>query len=212
MPSAIGFSLVAFGSLFSIVDPFSVLPVFLALTAQESEDGRRKAALRAAITCAAVLSVFATIGPHIFTFFGITIPAFRIAGGILLFGVALEMLHAQVSSTKTTPEEAEDAAARGDVGIIPVGIPLLSGPGAIASVMMHAQSARGPLEHGGVYAAIVAVAAVSWLLLRFASATARLLGTSGMHIIGRLMGLILAAVAVQFILDGAHDAFPKLFG
>ena len=212
MASALGFSLVAFGSLFSIVDPFSVLPIFLALTGREDEAGRRAIALRAAITCAAVLSLFATIGPHIFKFFGITIPAFRIAGGILLFGVALEMLHAQVSSTKTTPEEAEDAASRDDVGIIPIGIPLLSGPGAIASAMMIAQNAHGPLEHGGVYVAIVAVALLSWLLLRFASVTARLLGTSGMNLIGRIMGLILAAVAVQFILDGAHDAFPKLFG
>lgn len=209
--SALGFTLLAFGSIFSIVDPFSALPVFLALTAHHSPQSRQRVALRAALTCLMVLGVFATIGSALFSFFGITIPAFRIAGGILLFGVALEMLHAKVSTTKTTPEEAEDAAARDDVGIIPVGIPLLSGPGAIASVMMLSEKASGAIERTAVYVAIAMVSGSAFLLLRFAGTTLRLIGTAGMNLIARIMGLILAAIAVQFILDGVHDAFPRLF-
>lgn len=205
------FGLATFGSLFSIVDPFAALPVYLALTGRESEASRRRIAARASLTCAVVLSLFAAVGTVLFRFFGITIPAFRIAGGLLLFGVALEMLHAKVSETKTSDAEQEEAARKEDIGLMPVGIPLLAGPGAIASVMMQAGSAKSGLQHASVFVAIGAVALVAWLLLRFASRVARLLGTSGMSVIGRIMGLILAAVAIQFVIDGLQGAFPKLF-
>jgi multiple antibiotic resistance protein len=210
MPN-LSFGLAAFGSIFSIVDPFAALPVFLALTGRETEANRKRTATRAAATCLFVLCTFAAIGPALFRFFGITIPAFRIAGGLLLFGVAIEMMHAKVSETKTTSEETADAAGREDVGLIPVGIPLLSGPGAIASVMMHSGTAQGTVQHATLFAAIALVAAIAWLLLRFASRVARLLGKSGMNLIGRIMGLILAAVAVQFVIDGLQGAFPRLF-
>ena len=200
----------AFSSIFSIVDPFTALPMYLALTERRSDAGRRRVAQRAALTCLAVLCVFAAAGPTVFRFFGITIPAFRIAGGILLFAVALEMLHAKVSTTKTSGDEAEDAAGQEDIGIIPVGIPLLSGPGAIATVMLLSGSAHGLLDRVALFVALLLVSGITWVVLRFASSTARLLGTTGMHLIGRIMGLILAAVSVQFILDGVRDAFPKL--
>jgi multiple antibiotic resistance protein len=211
MPPTLTFGIAAFGSIFSIVDPFAALPVYLALTSRETEANRRRAATRAALTCLLVLCTFATIGPALFHFFGITLPAFRIAGGLLLFGVAIEMMHAKVSETKTTEAEKEDAVGKDDVGLVPVGIPLLSGPGAIASVMMLAGSAGNPSERAALYAAILLVAAIALVLLRSASRVARLLGTAGMNLIARIMGLILAAVAVQFILDGLQGAFPRLF-
>lgn len=210
--TAVGFGLVAFGSIFSIVDPFAALPVYLALTGREDDAARRRAAVRAALTVLVVLSVFSTVGPALFKFFGITIPAFRIAGGILLFGVAIEMLQAKKSQTKTSPAEEADASHREDIGIIPVGIPLLSGPGAIATVMMLGGTTRDYGERAALYAAIAVVAFIAWLVLRFAAGVGRVLGVAGMNLIGRIMGLILAAVAVQFVLDGFHDAFPKLFG
>lgn len=205
------FGIVAFGSIFSIVDPFAAVPVYLALTGRDGDAGRKRSAMRASLTVMAVLSLFSTVGPAVFHFFGITIPAFRIAGGILLFGVAIEMLQAKKSHTKTTPSEEEDASHKDDVGIIPVGIPLLSGPGAIATVMMLGGSTKGAGERAALYAAIALVAAISWFVLRFASGVGRALGTTGMNLIGRIMGLILAAVAVQFVIDGLHDAFPKMF-
>jgi multiple antibiotic resistance protein len=185
--------------------------VYLALTSREGEAGRKSSALRASLTVMAVLSLFSTVGPALFHFFGITIPAFRIAGGILLFGVAVEMLQAKKSHTKTTPSEEEDASHKDDVGIIPVGIPLLSGPGAIATVMMLGGTTKGVGDRVALYVAIGLVAAIAWFVLRFASAVGRVLGTTGMNLIGRIMGLILAAVAVQFVIDGVHDAFPKVF-
>lgn len=210
MSGDLSFTLTALGSIFSIVDPFAALPIFIGLTGAAPPAEQRRAGMRAAITCLVVLSIFATAGNLLFKFFGITIPAFRIAGGILLFFVALEMLRAERSRTKTTSEEEEDAAKQSDVGIVPLGIPLLSGPGAIATVMMLTGSATTPVQHAAVYVAIVLVALASLLVFHFAVQTASFLGTTGMHLIGRIMGLILAAVAVQFVIDGVLGAFPRL--
>ncbi|MBL9108420.1 MAG: NAAT family transporter, partial [Myxococcales bacterium] len=132
LPPLVTETVVAFGSLFSIVDPFSALPVFVALTGEKPREYQSRTALRASLTCFVVLSVFAAAGSFIFKFFGITIPAFKVAGGILLFGVALDMMRAQHSETRTTKEE--ETEKHEDVGLIPLGLPLLSGPGAIAAV------------------------------------------------------------------------------
>ena len=143
-------------------------------------------------------------------FFGISIGAFKIAGGLLLFAVAFDMMNAQVSTTKSTPEENADATSREDVGLMPVGIPLLSGPGAIASVMVLSARAHSFPEKGALVLAIAAVALITWLVLRSASRIARVLGLTGMNVIARVMGLILAAVAAQFIIDGLIASFPIL--
>lgn len=210
MPPALSFALTAFTSLFAIVDPFAALPVYLALTGQETHLHRRRTALRAAVTTLSVLLVFALSGQVLFQFFGISIGAFKIAGGLLLFAVAFDMMNAQVSTTKSTPEENADATSREDVGLMPVGIPLLSGPGAIASVMVLSARAHSFPEKGALVAAIAAVALITWLVLRSASRIARVLGLTGMNVIARVMGLILAAVAAQFIIDGLIASFPIL--
>jgi multiple antibiotic resistance protein len=142
MATIVSFALVSFGSLFSIVDPFSVVPVFLAIEGDRSPAVQARTALRASLTCFAVLTAFALAGGFIFSFFGITLPAFKIAGGILLFGVALEMVRARRSATRATSEEEHEAEAKEDVGLIPLGIPLLSGPGAIATVIVLIGKAR----------------------------------------------------------------------
>jgi len=203
-------TLVAFGSIFSIVDPFSAVPVFLGLAGADTKPHQTRIALRAALTCFLVLSVFGLAGGAIFRFFGITIPAFKIAGGILLFGVALEMMRAKHSTMRSTKEE--QAEPREDVGLIPLGLPLLSGPGAIAAVMVLAGNAPTAQGRLAVHIAVLGVSLLAFLILRSATFFSRLLGTTGINIIGRLMGLILAAMAIQFVLDGAHEAFPKLFG
>lgn len=206
----LGATLVAFGSLFSIVDPFAALPIFLALTGSHSKESQSKTALRASLTCLAILGSFGIAGTFIFTFFSITLAAFKISGGILLFGVGLEMMRAKQSETRSTKEERSEAESKEDVGIIPLGLPLLSGPGAIATVMVLVGKAK-TLEHRlAVYAAILGVSVSAFLILRSAGVVSRVLGRTGINVISRIMGLILAATATQFVIDGVHDAFPKL--
>lgn len=208
--SALTFGIGAFTSLFAIVDPFAALPVFLALTGRETDPARKQIARRAALTVFAVLATFATCGQLLFRFFGISVAGFKIAGGILLLGVAFDMMNSKQSATKSTPAEEEDAAEKSDVGLVPVGIPLLSGPGAIASSMLLAARADSLQERGALYGAIALVAILCFLVLRSATGIGKLLGRTGMSVINRVMGLILAAVAVEFFLDGVRLAFPRL--
>jgi multiple antibiotic resistance protein len=212
MPPVLSYALVCFGSLFSIVDPFAALPIFLALTGGQSKGQQAGTALRAALTCFLVLTTFGVAGTFIFEFFSITIPAFKIAGGILLFGVGLEMMRAKQSDTRATAEEQVEAESKEDVGIIPMGLPLLSGPGAIATVMVLSGKAQGVGEKIGTVLGIFAVSLITFLVLRSAAFVSRVLGRTGINVIGRIMGLILAAVSMQFVLDGLHEAFPKLLG
>ena len=204
--------IVTFGSVFAIVDPFAALPIFVALTADRTPPARRRIALRAAITCFGVLTVFAAAGSLIMTFFSISLPAFKIAGGILLFGVGMEMLRAKPSSTRSTAEEESEAQGKEDLAIIPLGLPLLAGPGAIATVMVLAGKAETYPKRGSVFFAIVVVSAITFVVLRSAELVARGLGRTGINLIGRIMGLILAATAVQFVIDGLREAFPKVVG
>ena len=189
------YALVAFGSVFSIVDPFTAVPVFLALVGSQPRADQARTALRASATCFVVLSTFGVAGHFIFKFFGITLPAFKIAGGILLFAVGFI-----------------DAETKEDVGLIPLGLPLLSGPGAIATVMMLVGKSNDLPQKAVVFGSVAAVSLIAFLTLRSASLVSRVLGKTGMNVIGRVMGLILAAVAMQFILAGMHEAFPKLLG
>jgi multiple antibiotic resistance protein len=212
MASLVSFAVVAFGSVFSIVDPFTAVPVFLALVGDHPVADQRRTALRASATCFVVLSVFGIAGSFIFHFFGITLPAFKIAGGILLFVVGFEMMRAKRSDTRATNEEAIEAETKEDVGLIPLGLPLLSGPGAIATVMVLVGRAKDFPERGTVFLAVALVSVISWITLRSASFVSRVLGKTGINVIGRVMGLILAAVAMQFVLGGLHEAFPRLLG
>ena len=212
MSSLLAYTLVTFGSLFSIVDPFAAVPIFLALAGAQPPHALRRTAFRASATCFVVLSVFAIAGNFIFSFFGITLPAFKIAGGILLFGVGLEMMRARRSDTRTTNEEEREAETKEDVGLIPLGLPLLSGPGAIATVMVLVGKAKDVPERVSLFLVIAAVSLITFLVLRSASMVLRVLGKTGVNVIGRVMGLILAAVAMQFVLDGLHEAFPHVMG
>jgi multiple antibiotic resistance protein len=212
MSSLVSFALVSFGTVFSIVDPFAAVPVFLALVGEEDRPSQARAAMRASATCFVVLAAFGLAGSYIFDFFGITIPAFKIAGGLVLFVVGFEMMRAKRSDTRTTNEEAIDAETKEDVGLIPLGVPLLSGPGAIATVVVLVGKAHDFPHRLVVVAVIAAVSVVAFLTLRSASVVARVLGKTGMNVIGRVMGLILAAVAVQFVITGLHEAFPRALG
>jgi multiple antibiotic resistance protein len=201
-----------FGTVFSIVDPFAAVPVFLGLTNNQTKDERSGTALRASLTTFVVLSLFGLAGSIIFDFFSITLPAFKIAGGILLFNVGLDMMRAQPSKTRSTAEEREEAETKEDVGLIPLGLPLLSGPGAIATVMVLSGKQTSMEGRIALESAVLVVSVLTFLVLRSATLLARVLGKTGMNVIGRIMGLILAALAMQFVLDGLREAFPRLIG
>ena len=194
--------LLVFTSVFFIVDPFAAVPSFLAMTERDSPAQRRVLARRGAWTCAITLTAFALGGSLIFKLFGITLGAFKIAGGVLIGLNALDMVQARRSQQKETPAEKAEGIQKDDIGIMPLGVPMLAGPGAISTVMVIAAGARGLLTTAALYLSIVATALVSFYVLGAATMVERRLGQTGMRILTRLMGLVLCAIAVQFILDG----------
>jgi multiple antibiotic resistance protein len=199
------FALLAVTSIFFLVDPFTVIPLFLTITSDSPPQERRFMARRAAWTCAIVLATFAFAGSLIFKMFGITLPAFKIAGGIILLQIGLDMLQARQSSTKATPAEAEEGAAKRDASIIPLGMPMLAGPGAISTVMVLVGESHAIWQHVIIYSTIIATAFASFLILDGASRVQRYLGETGIRILMRLMGLLLVALAVQFVANGLTD-------
>src|SRR5436190_13406076 len=198
----LAFGATAMASIFAIVDPLGVVPFFSVLTedlwAVQKQDIVSKACLTATIT----LGVFAVFGQWIFAGFGFTIPAFKIAGGALLFGVALEMLNGERSRSRLTPQEREETLQREEVSVVPLGIPLLAGPGAITTVMIYMTApVSDPTDKLFVFAGIL-VAVLSAFLLHNAERIFRKIGRTGTRALGRVMGLLLAAIAVQFLIDG----------
>jgi multiple antibiotic resistance protein len=204
------FGLVAFSAIFFVVDPLAVLPIFLAMTANETPAQKRATALRAAITAGITLLVFAAAGSLIFRFFGITLGAFKIAGGLLLFLVALDMMQAQKSRTKSTPEEEQEGIEKADVAIIPLAIPLLSGPGSIATVMVLMTKHHGFVYELPVFVSIFLTTVITWLMLRGAEWIERRLSKTFMNVVMCIMGLILAAISVEFVVSGIKDVLPTL--
>ncbi|HKW40182.1 MAG TPA: MarC family protein [Gemmatimonadales bacterium] len=195
-----------FTSVLFIVDPLTAVPTFLAMTARDTPETRRLMARRGAWTCAITLTAFALGGSLIFRLFGITIGAFKIAGGVLIGLNALDMVQARRSQQKETPVEKAEGIEKEDVGIMPLGVPMLAGPGAISTVMVLAGAAKSPVTTVGVYGAIVLTAIICYLTLAAATPLERRLGQTGMRILTRLMGLVLCAIAVQFIIDGIRMA------
>ena len=212
MRELLTYAVLCFGSVFAIVDPFAAVPIFLALTEGRAHGDVAIVARRASLTCMFVLLLFSAAGSYILSFFSITLPAFKIAGSVILFVVGFEMLRARPSRTRSTAEEREEAASREDVAVVPLGLPLLAGPGAIATVMVLSTRARDLPHRVAVAAVVVAVSILTLLVLRSATLVTRALGQTGINLIGRVMGLILAATAAQFAIDGLREAFPRLLG
>jgi len=194
--------LLIFTSILFIVDPFAVIPTFLAMTVRDTPAQRRVLARRGAWTCAITLIAFAVGGSVIFKIFGITIGAFKIAGGVLIGLNALDMVQARRSQQRETPVETAEGIQKDDIGIMPLGVPMLAGPGAISTVMVLALGSKSVAATAAVYMSIVLTALITFLVLSAASMVERRLGQTGMRILTRLMGLVLCAIAVQFIIDG----------
>jgi len=199
-------------SLFAIVDPVGALPFFVALTEGWDDDDRKVVMRRSVFVLGAVLTLFALLGRFLFAVFGFTLGAFEIAGGILLFYVAFDMLQGEITRTKINPQDREEAAARRDeIAVVPMGIPLLAGPGAISTVMIYEGSAAGdPWIVVATFVAILVTAVTTFVVLRLGQPILRALGRTGVMAMTRVLGLILAALGVQFVLNGVAAVAPHL--
>jgi multiple antibiotic resistance protein len=208
--SVLSFSLSTLTTLLLVVDAPAAVPLFLAMTHRDSLEHKRRTARRATVASGVVLAAFGVMGGLIFRVLGISLGAFRIAGGVLLFLLAVDMLRAQRSRQRTSPEEEAEGVDRPDISIFPLAIPMLAGPGATSTVMVLVSRAEAPWQYGVVFVAIGLTALGSWVLLRSAPTVERRLGQTGMNVIERVMGLILAATAVQFVVDGVASVVPMV--
>ena len=205
-------ALLSFTSIFVIVDPVTLVPIFLAMTQGDSEEKRRAVVKKAVVVSAGILTVFTFGGTVIFNTLGVTLPAFQIAGGILLLITALDQLQVESVRTRTSPDEIAEGAAKPDVAIVPLAMPLLAGPGAIATVMMLNGRAQSHWAIIPILAGVLATSFITYLILRGASYVDRVLGKTGSAVLERVMGLLLAAIAIQFIVTGIAQSFPGLIG
>ena len=201
------FSVLALSSIFFLVDPFAAIPSFLAITESADPARRKRMARKASLTCFIVLTSFAVGGQLIFRLFGITLPAFEIAGGMILLLIGLDMLQAKRSATQETHGDAEEATAKEDAGIVPLGIPMLAGPGAISSVMVLVGQAPSiwHWQMGAILGSIAVTSLVSYWVLAGAGRVRQVMGETGIRVLVRVMGLLLVALAMQYFVNGLTD-------
>jgi multiple antibiotic resistance protein len=199
------FSLLALSSIFFLVDPFAALPTFLAITEGADPVRRRRVAGKGALTALIVLGTFAFTGEAIFRLFGITLPAFELAGGIILLLIGLDMLQAKRSATQEAAGDTVAAAQKEDAGIVPLGVPMLAGPGAITSVMVLVGQVQSHWQMAAILISIALTALICYLVLGHSSLVVRVLGETGIRILVRVMGLLLVALAAQYFVNGLAD-------
>ena len=207
---AITFFIYAFASIFVIVNPVAGLITFISLTSEMTADERNATVNRSVMVACLLAIVFAVFGELILGFFGITVDCLRVAGGILLFTVALDMMHARVSRESVTAEEIQDATRREDVSIFPIAIPLLTGPGAITTVILVMRAGVAIESKMTVIFAILLTFAISYLIFRFANRINKIMGVTGSLVITRVMGLFLGAIAVNFVAIGAWNIYISM--
>ncbi|MCR8550237.1 MarC family protein [Salipiger sp. P9] len=200
------FLITAFATLFVVIDPIGLTPIFIALTQGADARHRRGVALRACIIAALILTLFAFFGEAVLGFIGISMPAFRIAGGILLFLTALDMLFERRS--KRREDKAEEETALPDPSVFPIAIPLIAGPGAIATMILLVGQTSSALGVAAVLGVLAAVLGLVLLLFLSAGPIERALGHTGIVVVTRLLGMLLAALSVQFVIDGLRNIGP----
>ena len=196
------FFIFSFTSLITLVDPIGFAPIYLSLVDGMTKDEKKRVAKKGTITALIVLISFWLLGRVIFSIFGITVHAFRIAGGILFFKVGMDMLEAKISRRRSTPAEEEEAGNKEDIGYTPIGIPLIAGPGAITSVMILSTEAIDLLHKIMLLLAIISVMILTYMTFITADKLTERFGRTGLRIMQRIMGLILMVMAVQFIING----------
>lgn len=197
-------------ALFAIVNPIGSVPIFISATDGWSNEERKRVAKTVAFTVFVVLAVSAVLGDKILAFFSISIPSFQVGGGILLMLIAISMMHGKLSDARQTKEEAAAVGDRHAIAIVPLSIPLLAGPGAISSMIIAAQQNPNLLSQATLMIPIAIICLMIWAALSLSTNIAARMGTIGINVVTRLMGLILAAMAVEFIAHGLQGLFPRL--
>ncbi len=210
-PDLGAFALLCITSLLAIINPLSAAPMYLALTDGYTSEHRKQTVRSAILTAFGVLLVFALLGGTIFQIFGITIHALRIARGIIFFGIGMDMLQAKRSRVKTTVEEEEEGMTKEEVGVTPLGIPMITGPGAITTVMVLMTQAGTFTRVAIIIGAILIVLTVTYIVLSAAPRVVGFFGQTGLNVMTRIMGLLVTVMAVQFIIDGARPLLLEVF-
>lgn len=201
----LAFAITSFTAVFAIVNPVGATSFFVVLTQDYPLDLKKRVIQKAVLAATVTLVLFAFFGLYIFVVFGTTLPAFEVAGGILLFRVGLSMMQGERPRTQLTQQDREEALQKEVVGVVPLGIPMFAGPGAITTVivlMSGAYTPFDPLQIVAVLGAVVVTMAIGWILLQNADRLFRRIGRMGVYAFSRIMGIMVAAVAVQFVFNG----------
>lgn len=200
------FALTSFAAAFTIIDPIGMIPLTLAATIALPSPRRAQVVDQAVIVAGIVMAVMGLIGRPLLNYLGITLPAFLIAGGILMFLISVDMLFARPTGAKRTEEEEREAAATENPAVFPLAIPMIAGPGTISTVILLTSLAHNsPVQKLMVLLAFAAALLITWLFMRGATRFINVIGVTGIHVVTRLLGIILAALSVQFVLNGLKD-------
>lgn len=199
-----------FLSLLALVNPLGALPFFISFTTQDSPGERQRIARVASLAVTLVICLAALIGERFIAFFGVSVEAFEVGGGIIMILMAVSMLNAQVGGSKHTPEESIEAEVKQSIAVVPLAVPLLAGPGTISTVIVYAGKVTIWWQYLGLIVCGLAIGLLTFIALSLADPISRVLGRTGINIVTRLMGLMLAALAVEFIVGGLGDMLPGL--
>lgn len=208
--SLLAFFILSFTTLFSVVNPFGAMPVFLALTANDSKEYRISQARKAAINMTWILGFFLLAGVFILHFFGISLEAIRIAGGLIILRSGYRLLNT-VEKQSLTKESKLEGMRKKDISFTPLALPLLSGPGSIAAVITLASQTDNLFEYGAAFLAILVVSIITFLVLRISMKLMPLLGSGGMDALSKIMGFIIMCLGIQFIINGLYPVLESVF-
>ena len=200
----------SFISLLALINPVGAVPFFLSLTAQQTDDERRRTIRIASVSVFCVMTVTTLLGQQIIDFFGISVGSLEVGGGIIMLLMAINMLNAQIGNTRSTPEERHEAEMKDNIAVVPLAIPLLTGPGSISTVIIYAANSPHWYERAGLIAIGAVLALLCFVAMRLAEPIANWIGRTGINIATRLMGLMLSALAVEFIVNGLRALLPAL--
>ncbi|RKE34140.1 multiple antibiotic resistance protein [Paraburkholderia sp. BL23I1N1] len=200
----------SFISLLALINPIGAIPFFMSLSAHQSDAERRRTIRIAAISVFCVIAVTTLLGQQIISFFGISVGSLEVGGGIIMLLMAINMLNAQIGNSRSTPEERDEAEQKDNIAVVPLAIPLLTGPGAISTTIIYAAGSTHWYDRLSLVAIGAVLAAICFFSLRLAEPIARWVGRTGINIGTRLMGLMLSALAVEFIVDGLKALLPNL--
>jgi len=198
----VSFILLTFSSLFTLINPIGITPILLSMTEDESDSEYQVIIKKGIITAYIILTIFAIMGDLIFKFYGITIYAFMIAGGILFLRNSFDMIDSKISRESSTPLETKEAIQKEDISVTPIGIPLIAGPGAITSIMILSSQTSSYIDKCIVHVNILITLIITYIILLLGKKISKKIGTTGIRIIQRIMGLILLVISIQFIING----------